>query len=130
MTDTIVRKPAANDLSPTPTDRGQPILHSDFKTLCDGLDYAAHGKTGLNYFDGKARLKTVLSYKELRERSIDLAYRLVKFAPKNSRIGLAAVSTPEFAVLFFACQYAGLVPAPLPLPVTLGGRGSYERQLQ
>jgi fatty-acyl-CoA synthase len=29
-----------------------------------------------------------------------------------------------------ACQYAGLVPAPLPLPVTLGGRSSYERQLE
>ncbi|CAM3789384.1 fatty acyl-AMP ligase [Litorimonas haliclonae] len=130
MTDTIARNPAANDLAPTPTDRGQPIRHSDFATLCDGLDYAAQGKTGLNYFDGKAKLKTVLTYRELRERSIDLAYRLVKFAPKNSRIGLAAVSTPEFAVLFFACQYAGLVPAPLPLPVTLGGRGSYERQLQ
>jgi len=33
-------------------------------------------------------------------------------------------------VMFMACQYAGLVPAPLPLPVTLGGRGSYERQLE
>ncbi len=120
----------ATEMTPAPTYRGQPIRHSDFKTLCEGLDYAAAGETGLNYFDGKGNLKTVLTYKELREKSIDLAYRLVKFAPKNSRIGIAAVSTPEFAILFFACQYAGLVPAPLPLPVTLGGRGSYERQLE
>jgi len=120
----------ADILTPTPTHSGLDLRPSDFDTLCDGLDYVAQGKSGLNYFDGKARLKTVLSYSKLRERAIDLSYRLVEFAPKNSRIGLAAVSTPEFAVLFFACQYAGLVPAPLPLPVTLGGRGSYERQLE
>ncbi len=121
---------AANDSSPTQTERGIGVRYSDFGTLCEGLDYAARGQTGLNYFDGKARLKTAMSYKELREKAIDVAYRLVDFAPSNSRIGLAAVSTPEFAILFFACQYAGLVPAPLPLPVTLGGRGSYERQLE
>jgi len=115
---------------PTPTARGIPIITGDFATLCEGLDYAAKADTGFNYFSGKAELKTVLTYKELRERAVDLAKRLVPFADKNARIGIAAVSTPEFAVLFFACQYAGIVAAPLPLPVTLGGRSSYERQLQ
>jgi fatty-acyl-CoA synthase len=115
---------------PTPTARGQAIRYADFATLCEALDYAATCDTGFNYFDGKAKLKTALSYSELREQAIELAKRLVPFADKNARIGLAAVSTPEFAVMFMACQYAGLVPAPLPLPVTLGGRGSYERQLE
>ena len=115
---------------PTPTARGQAIRHADFATLCEALDYAATCNTGFNYFDGKAKLKTALTYADLREQAIELAKRLVPFADKNSRIGLAAVSTPEFAVMFMACQYAGLVPAPLPLPVTLGGRGSYERQLE
>ena len=115
---------------PTPTARGQAIRHADFTTLCEALDYAATCDTGFNYFDGKAKLKTALSYSDLREQAIELAKRLVPFADKNARIGLAAVSTPEFAVMFMACQYAGLVPAPLPLPVTLGGRGSYERQLE
>ena len=115
---------------PTPTNRGQAIRHADFDTLCEALEYAATCQTGFNYFDGKANLKTALPYAELHEKAIDLAKRLVPFADKNSRIGLAAVSTPEFAVIFMACQYAGLVPAPLPLPVTLGGRSSYERQLQ
>lgn len=115
---------------PTPTARGQALRHADFATLCDALDYAATCDTGFNYFDGKANLKIALPYSELREKAIELAKRLVPFAEKNSRIGLAAVSTPEFAVMFMACQYAGLVPAPLPLPVTLGGRGSYERQLE
>jgi len=117
-------------LHPTATLRGKPIRHSDFQTLCEGLDYAATCDTGLNFFNGKGVLMTALPYAELRERAIETAKRLVEFAPKDARIGIAAVTSPEFAVLFFACQYAGLVPAPLPLPVTLGGRGSYERQLQ
>lgn len=115
---------------PTPTARNIPLRHGDFPTLTEALDYAATGDTGFNYFDGKGRLVTSLSYADLRTQSIDMAKRLVGFAPKDSRIGLAAVSTPDFAILFFACQYAGLVPAPLPLPVTLGGRSSYERQLE
>lgn len=130
MTTKVVPDDKSNSLLAAPTKSGLTLRHSDFSTLCEGLDYAAQGKTGLNYFDGKANLKSVLTYSDLKVRALDVAYRLVEFAPKNARIGLAAVSTPEFAIMFFACQYAGLVPAPLPLPVTLGGRSSYERQLQ
>lgn len=118
------------EIMPLPTDRGIPMRPGDFETLCEALDYAATGATGLNYFDGKARLKSTLSYAELQSQAKEMAKRLVPFAEKNARIGIAAVSTPEFAVMFFACQYAGLVAAPVPLPVTLGGRSSYERQLQ
>ncbi|WP_427451049.1 fatty acyl-AMP ligase [Litorimonas sp. WD9-15] len=120
----------AETIQVLPTERGVPIRHGDFETLCDALDYAATAKTGLSYFDGKARPKAALSYADLHSQAIEMAKRLVPFAKKNSRIGIAAVSTPEFAVMFFACQYAGLVAAPVPLPVTLGGRSSYERQLQ
>ncbi len=115
---------------PLPTERGLPLRHADFDSLCEGLDYAAGAQTGLNYFSGKAELKASLSYADLRERAVEMAKRLVPFAKKDARIGIAAVSSPEFAVMFFACQYAGLVAAPVPLPVTLGGRSSYERQLQ
>lgn len=113
-----------------PTEHGIPLRLADFETLCDALDYAAKAKTGFTYFDGKARAVATLSYADLQAQAIEMAKRLVPFAKKNSRIGIAAVSTPDFAVMFFACQYAGLVAAPVPLPVTLGGRGSYERQLQ
>ncbi len=115
---------------PTPTERGRPLVRSEFDTLTDGLEYAATCKTGLNYYSARGGLVTALPYSELRDRAIDAAKRLVPFAEKNARIGLIATTSPEFAILFFACQYAGLVPAPLPLPVTLGGRSSYERQLQ
>lgn len=117
-------------LTALPTDRGQPLNLSDFDTLTKGLDYAATCETGFSYYSARAELKSTLSYKEVREQAIEMAKRLVPFAEKNARIGLCATTSPEFAVFFFACQYAGLIPAPLPLPVTLGGRSSYERQLQ
>ncbi len=113
-----------------PTDRGNRLIPSEFETLTDGLDYAAQCATGFSYYSARAELKSVLSYKDLREQAMEMAKRLVPFAEKDARIGLCATTSPEFAILFFACQYAGLVPAPLPLPVTLGGRSSYERQLQ
>ena len=134
MADAAHRDPAHRDpavaLVPTPTDRGRPVRHADFPTLCDALDYAADCATGLNFYDGRARLKTALTYAELRAQAVNVAKGLVPWAKRNARVGLCATSTAEFAVLFLACQYAGIVPAPLPLPVTLGGRSSYERQLQ
>ncbi|HHL43390.1 MAG TPA: fatty acyl-AMP ligase, partial [Hellea balneolensis] len=99
-------------------------------TLIDGLEYAARCDTGFNFYSGRGDLKASLSYRELRERAIEMAYHIVAMTDQGDRIGLLAVTSPEFAVIFMACQYAGVIPAPLPLPVTLGGRGSYERQLQ
>lgn len=113
-----------------PTDRGNTLIPCEFETLTEGLDYAAQCNTGFNYYSARAELKSTLSFKELRDKAMDVAKRLVPFAEKDARIGLCATTSPEFAILFFACQYAGLIPAPLPLPVTLGGRSSYERQLQ
>jgi len=117
-------------LSPTSTDRGQPLIAGQFDTIIAALEYAATCDTGFNYYTGKGDLKHRLSYKELNEKAKDAALRLVGISEVGDRIGICATTSPDFAILFFACQYAGLVPAPLPLPVTLGGRGSYERQLQ
>ncbi len=114
----------------TATLRGQALVSGHFDTLIEGLEYAAQCDTGLNFYSGRAELVETLSYRDLRDRAKEMAKRLVPLTEKGDRIGLLAVTSPEFAVLFFACQYAGVVPAPLPLPVTLGGRGSYERQLQ
>ena len=117
-------------MKPTPTQRGNAMEPATFNTLSAALDYAASCKTGFNYYSSRGDITASLPYAELRNRAIEVAKRLVPFAKKDSRIGLVATTSPEFAILFFACQYAGLVPAPLPLPVTLGGRSSYERQLQ
>jgi len=79
----------AAPLNPTSTMRGKPIRHSNFNTLCDGLDYAATCDTGLNFFNGKGVLVSSLPYSELRERAVETAKRLTQFAPKDARIGIA-----------------------------------------
>ena len=43
----------------------------------------------------------------------------------GDRVALAAESDADFLIAFFACQYAGLVPAPLPLPAPFGGKEAY-----
>lgn len=116
--------------SPTPTASGIAYRAGDFSTIIEALEYAARGDGGLNFFTGKGEIKDCLPYSEMCKRAKASAYHLAGLAEPGDRIGICAVTSAQFAVLFFACQYAGLVPAPLPLPVTLGGRGSYERQLQ
>ena len=44
-------------------------------------------------------------------------------------MGLVADTDVDFVVAFFACQYARLTPAPLPLPAPLGGREAYVEQI-
>ena len=117
-------------LSPTPTASRQKLVLGHFDTLTAALDYAAQGDCGFNFYSGRGELKIALSYSDLRARAMKVAGHLVAMSETGDRIGICAVTSADFAIMFFACQYAGLVPAPLPLPVTLGGRGSYERQLQ
>lgn len=103
----------------------------DFGTLTQALDYAARGETGFNFFSSRGELQTVLPYASLRARSIQLARGLVGTGlPRGARVALVADTSPDFVRFFFACQYAGLIPVPLPLPVNLGGRDSYLRQLR
>src|SRR5690606_27019552 len=49
--------------------------------------------------------------------------------PRGARIGVIAETSPEFVITFMACQYSGLVPAPLSLPAAFGGRQTYEWQV-
>lgn len=118
-------------LQPTPTKNDDLALRSgDFRTLAEALDYAARGQTGYNYYDLTGALKTRLPYSELRDRAQALALKLIpRFAP-GDRIAILAETKPEFHILFFACQYAGLIPTPLPLPVSLGGKDGYVFQIR
>lgn len=114
-------------IEPTPTlHHGLVKRLADFRTIAEALDYAAHGQTGLNFYSGKGVLTEVLTYTRLREESRLLARRLLGAGLKpGDRVGLLAESDGDFARAFFACQYAGLVPAPLPLPVAFGGKDGY-----
>lgn len=118
-------------LQPTPTENSLPLKTSGYRSLADALDYAARGTTGCNFYNGRGELTRVLPYAELRRRAIDMAHRLHGLKlQRGSRLALVADTDPEFLVFFFACQYAGLVPVPLPAAVHLGGRAAFVEHLR
>jgi len=114
----------------TPTAPHRAIRRGDFATLTEALDFAAAGETGLNFHDLRGKLTLALPYRELREQALQIARGLLAagLAP-GDRVGLIADTTPDFVRAFFACQYAGLAPAPMPLPTPLGGREAYVAQI-
>jgi fatty-acyl-CoA synthase len=115
----------------TPAANNLPLRIADFATIADALDYAARGKTGYNFYTGGVKLYASLPYKELREDAQALARRLIDLgASRGSRVAIVADTHPDFMRFFFACQYAGLIPVPLPASVHLGGRQAYVSQLE
>ncbi|MEZ5829922.1 MAG: fatty acyl-AMP ligase [Dongiaceae bacterium] len=119
-------------LQATPTTSpGLATRRSDFDTICEALDYAARGETGFNFFTAKGDLAQVLTYRELRDRACDFAQGLVRLGlAKGERMLLIADTDPDFMVAFCGCQYAGVLPVPVALPMTLGGRAAYIDQLR
>ena len=111
-------------LSPRRSD--PPLRVADFPTLAAALDYAAQGPQGLCFYSGSGTLLESLPYADLREQAIGLARRLLGAGLRpGDRVGLIAESDGDFVRAFFACQYAALVPVPLPLPAAFGGREGY-----
>lgn len=116
----------------TPTDNiDLPKRLADFPTLPDALDYAAQGETGFNFYTSRGDLKHVLPFAELSARSKAAALNLVGggVAP-GDRVALLAETAPAFLVGFFACQYAGAIPVPMPTPVAFGRRDAYVGQIR
>lgn len=118
-------------LEPTPTlDPDLPRRYADFKTLPEALDYAAQGVRGLNFYSPRGELETSITYQQVRERAHEIGRRLVYFGIKrHSRVALIAETNEDFVCYFLGCQYAGLLPVPLPLPTSFGGRDGYTEQL-
>jgi len=116
---------------PTPTNDSLPRRMADFATLSEALDYAASGQRGLNFHDARGNLVRPYSFAELRQDSLEQAYRLIAAGVQpNDRIALIAETGAEFASLFFGVVYAGAWPVPLPLPTSFGGAQSYIDQLR
>ena len=116
---------------PTPTNNSLPLKTSGYQSLAEALDYAAKGTTGCNFHNGRGELTAVMTYAELRERALDIAHRLAGLGlERGSRVALVADTQPDFHVMFFACQYAGLVPVPLPAAVHLGGKSAFVEHLR
>jgi fatty-acyl-CoA synthase len=115
----------------TPTENTLPLRYGDFSTLADALDYAAQGETGANFYNGKGQLEAVLPYAVLRDGALDIARQLMGLKlERGSRVALVAETYPDFLRFFYACQYAGMVPVPLPASIHLGGHKAYVAQLR
>ncbi len=120
-----------NEMKPTPTENSVPLVPGEFANLAGALDYAARGVTGCNFYTGKGDLYAVLSYRQLREDAQILARRLHGLGlERGARVALLADTNPDFMRFFFACQYAGLVPVPLPASVHLASRSGYVQQVR
>lgn len=132
LADSPVRRVARLDgLQPTPTDDALPRRFADFDTLGDALDYAAKGQRGFNFHDARGNLIAVLTFRALREESLAMSARLIALGLEpGERVALLAETTNDFMIQFMGCVYAGLLPVPLPLPTSFGGRDGYVQQIR
>jgi len=114
-------------VSPTPSSNTALARRfGDFATLTEALDYAARGETGLNLYSPRGELVEVLPWAVLRDQAQALARRLLATGIEpGDRVAMIAETDGDFVRAFFACQYAGVVPAPMPLPAAFGGKDAY-----
>lgn len=116
---------------PTPTESGLKRRFGDFTSLAKALDYAAQGKTGINFYSAKGVLLESLPYTHLQQQAKNVAQQLLTLGlKKGDRLAIVAESDSDFSRIFFGCQYAGLIPAPMPLPVAFAGKSSYINTLR
>ncbi len=102
-----------------------------FACLADALDAAAEGETGYHFYGAKGELEHELPYRSLQRDAKVLARKLKSLdLPRGSRMAIVAETHPLFHRYFFACQYAGLIPVPVPAAIQLGGQDAYVSQLR
>ena len=118
-------QPAVLNRTPRRSD-ALPQRLGGFQTIADGLDYAAKGVTGFNFYGGRGALAEVLPFADLRRRALSTARKLLSLGLKRGdRVAVVAETGGEFMAVFFGCQYAGLVPCPVPYSMYIGGRDAY-----
>ena len=97
-----------------------------FSTLIEGLEFAARTTSGFVFHTPRGAIDSILPYSELRARAEATAGRLAAAGLKRGdRVAIVAETAPEFMVAFFACQYAGVLPCPMPYPMHIGGKEAY-----
>lgn len=114
-------------LTKTPhSNRDLPQRLGTFATLTEGLDYAAQGVTGSNFYSARGSLQHVLTYAQLRRQALVTARKLLSMGLKRGdRVAVVAETAPNFLLVFFGCQYAGLIPCPMPYTMYIGGKEAY-----
>jgi fatty-acyl-CoA synthase len=118
-------------LAPTPRcNAALPQNLGNFSSLREALDYAAQGDTGFNFYSARGVLGNVLTYERLRREAIATAERLVRLGlSRGDRVAVPADTGEDFLKVFFGCQYAGLVPCPIPYSMYLGGKDAYVERI-
>ncbi|WP_114240749.1 AMP-binding protein [Dyella sp. C9] len=118
-------------MTPTPTCNSVLAFRpGHFTSLVEALDYAAQGETGINIYDGHGRIDDTVSYGGLRQHARAAAAKLLSNGLRTGQhVALIAETSISFLTLFYACQYAGLVPCPLPVRPIAGSPEKYARQL-
>ncbi len=105
---------------------GMKKILGEFSTLTQGLDYAAKGAAGFNFYAPRGALQHVLPYSEMRSKALEVGAKLINAGlERGERVAIVAETGPEFVITFFGCQYAGLVPCPVPYAMNIGGRDAY-----
>jgi fatty-acyl-CoA synthase len=94
--------------------------------LPEALDYAGTGQAGFNFYSGRGELLAVLPYRDLKDQAQSLARRMIRAGlHRGERVAIIADSTADFVRTFWASQYAGLIPVPLPTPAAFAGQVNY-----
>lgn len=107
---------------------GAPFVLSfgSFGTVAEALDLAAQTDNDVRIYNQKGELEHAFTYKSLREEAIKMGQALRSLGlSRGDRVAIAAETCPEFFFIFYGCQYAGLVPCPLPHTIYLGGKSTY-----
>ena len=118
------------ETGPTPSENTIPVKHGTFDTLAHALDYAAKGVTGFNFYNRRGKLLDVIPYSQLRKDARTLARKILYTGvARGSHMAIVANTHPDFVRFFFACQYAGLVPVPLPIVMHFSGAQGYIKQI-
>jgi fatty-acyl-CoA synthase len=99
---------------------------AEFRTIAEALDAAAGGDATLRFFSSRGELASTMSYAALRDAALAAGRALLSsgLAP-GDRVAVIAETGPDFLNMFHGCQYAGLVPCPLPFMTFVGGRDAY-----
>ena len=104
---------------------------ADFRSVPEMLNYAAQGETGVTFYNAKGEILSALSWHDVRARAHVVARKLIGAGfEKGERILLTADTWPGFFDIFFGCQYAGLLPVPVSIPLGIGGKDAYLDQLR
>lgn len=113
-------------VQPTPTDCTLPRRKDGFLTITEALDHVAGSETGLNFHDMSGTLQDAVSYRVLAEQSRAQALRMLRSGLRaGERLAMVAETDGDFVRTFLACQYAGIIPVPMPLPSAFGGSAAY-----